>query len=295
MSNSPCLDANPSSTTWNGPPFEFVVVQSLLYISAVISFSVVSLAMLEKRRINRYIRNRRHPPVNKSRDRQQKLDGLGGRYFRLAIKSLPVMLQLALLLLGFALSLYLWTTSRTSVQVAPAFTLFAVVSYVLLTLTVMVYYNCPHRTPRSIAARTHTRRLTQSCSTFARSIRSLTTPTAGAHILSVEDLKRILRQLRAGIYSTLSSFGCILGVLDEEKHIPLAVAGLPPWLKDIPIDRGGGVCKADAHCISWILHSTADTDVVFSTARFVVDTIRCPKIAQARSPRTLADGTGINP
>ena len=42
--------------------------------------------------------------MNESCDRQRKLDGLQKWHFHLAIKSLPVMLQLALLLLGCTLS-----------------------------------------------------------------------------------------------------------------------------------------------------------------------------------------------
>jgi len=57
--------------------------------------------------------------------------------------------------------------------------------------------------------------------------------------------------------------------------------------KDIPIDLE--VCRADARCIYWVLDFTTDVDVIFSTVRFVADTIWHPEIARALSPHILAD------
>ena len=57
--------------------------------------------------------------------------------------------------------------------------------------------------------------------------------------------------------------------------------------KDISINWE--VCEADVRCISWILDSTTDTDVIFSTVWFAVDTIWYPEIAGALSPHVLAN------
>ena len=65
------------------------------------------MAMLGKQWINQYLRSRGGSAADKGRDRQQKIDGLEGWYLYLVVESLPVMLQLALLLLGCALSWYL--------------------------------------------------------------------------------------------------------------------------------------------------------------------------------------------
>ncbi|KAF9643511.1 hypothetical protein BDM02DRAFT_3104311, partial [Thelephora ganbajun] len=147
MNNSLFPDEDPSSITWTGPPADIVTVQSLLYASLATSLFAAFLGMLGKQWVSRYLRNHGGSAVDKSRDRQQKLDGLKEWRFYLAIESLPVVLQLALLLLACALSLYLWTISRTVAGVIIAITLFGVTLYVFLTLAATIYYNCPYQTP----------------------------------------------------------------------------------------------------------------------------------------------------
>ena len=118
--------ADPGAIAWTGPPPEIITVQSLLYASLATSLFAAFLAMLGKQWVNRYLRNRGGSAAEKSRDRQQKLDGLQKWHFHIAIESLPVMLQLALLLLGCALSQYLWTISRTVAGVTIAVTVLGV-------------------------------------------------------------------------------------------------------------------------------------------------------------------------
>ena len=57
--------------------------------------------------------------------------------------------------------------------------------------------------------------------------------------------------------------------------------------EDTPVDWE--VCRADVRCIYWVLDSTTDIDVIFSTVRFAADTIWYPEIARALSPHILAD------
>jgi len=288
MNNSLFPDADPSSTTWTGPPPGTVIVQSLLYASLATSLFAAFIAMLGKQWVNRYIRNRGGSAADKSRDRQRKLDGLEKWRFHLVIESLPVMLQLALLLLGCAQSLHLWTISRAVAWVILAFTLFGVASYVLFTLAATLYYNCPYQTPPSIIVRTVTRYLEHSSSTFAHSLRSLMMSLASAYSIFAKDLSRILRRIRAGIRSTLRGSGYISGTPEDIEHIPLAIVEPSGQLfGKISIDWE--VCKGDIRCISWVLDFTTDGDVIFSTARFAADTIWYPEIAGALSPHTLAD------
>ena len=277
-------DANSSSATWTGPPPEIVTVQSLLYASLATSLFAAFLAMLGKQWVNRYLRNRGGSAADKSRDRQRKLDGLEKWRFHLTIESLPVMLQLALLLLGCALSLYLWTISRAVAGVAIAVTLFGVTSYVFLTLAATLYYNCPYQTPPSIFTRTIIRYLTHSNAAFARSLRSLLTS-----LPSIKNLGRILRHLHFGIRRALARFHCVPNVAEEAEHIPLAVVTASPAqiFEDVLINWE--VCKADVRCIAWVLDSTTDPDVIFSTVRFAADMILYPEIAGPLSPHVLAD------
>ena len=273
-------DANPDSVTWTGPPPRIVTVQSLLYASLATSLFAAFIAMLGKQWVNRYLRNRGGSTADKSRDRQRKLDGFEKWNFHLVIESLPVMLQLALLLLGCALSQYLWTISRTVAGVIAAITLFGVTSYVFLTLAATLCYNCPYQTPPSILTRAIIRYLTCSDVALVRSLRSFF-----ASFTPIRNLRQVLRRLRSGVRAILRSLGGASVVAEGTEDIPLAVVMAPPtWdFKEISIDW------ADARCISWILDSTTDTDVIFSTVRFAADTIWHPEIAGALSPHVLVD------
>jgi len=288
MNNSLFPDANPGATTWTGPLPEVITAQSLLYASLATSLFAAFIAMLGKQWVNRYLRNDGGSAADKSRDRQRKLDGFEKWRFRLVIESLPAMLQLALLLLGCALSRYLWATSRTVAGVVIAFTLIGVTSYVVFTLAATLYYNCPYQTPVSTftqpiisAAITY---LTHSDATFARSLRSVI-----ASFPSTKNFGRNLKHFRSGVHSALESFRCVPAVAEEAEDIPIAVVVAPPTriFENILIDWED--TKADACCISWMLDSTTDPDVILSTVRFVADTIWYPEIAGAVSPQVLAD------
>jgi len=288
MNNSLFPDADPNTATWTGPLPEVITAQSLLYASLATSLFAAFLAMFGKQWVNRYLRNHGGSAADKSRDRQRKLDGFEKWHFRLVIESLPAMLQLALLLLGCALSRYLWATSHTVAGVVIAFTLFGVTSYVVFTLAAVLYYNCPYQTPLSTFIRPAIRAaisyLTRSDATFARSLQPVI-----ASLPSTENLGRNLKRFCSGIRSALESFRCVPAVAEEAEHIPTAVVVAPPTriFEVIPIDWE--VAKADARCISWMLDSTTDPDVILSTVRFIADTIWYPEIAGAISLQVLAD------
>jgi len=285
MNNSLFPDADPSTTTWTGPPPEIVTIQSLLYASLTTSLFAAFLAMLGKQWINQYLRNRGGSAADKGRDRQRKLDGFKTWHFHLAIESLPVMLQLALLLLGCALSKYLWTISCTVAGVVVTVTIFGVSSYILFTLAATIYYNCPYQTPPSILTRTTIKYLTHSDTRFTHALRSITTP-----LLLMKLNCQTLRHLCARVHRAFRSLSCIPGIPEETGHIPLAVVtSLPPAriFEDIPIDWDA--YKADILCISWILSTSTDADVIYSTVRFAADTIWYPEIVGTLSPHVLAN------
>jgi len=87
----------------------------------------------------------------------------------------------------------------------------------------------------------------------------------------------------------LENFGCVPAVAGKAGHIPLAVIVASPTriFEEFSIDWD--VCRADIRCISWVLDSTTDTDVIFSTVRFAADMIWYPETVEALSPHILAD------
>ena len=284
MNNTLFPDADPSSTTWTGPPPEIVTVQSLLYASLATSLFAAFIAMLGKQWVTRYLRKQGGSAIEKSRYRQQKLDGFKKWHFQLAIESLPVMLQLALLLLGCALTLYLWTISRTTAGVILAFTLFGITSYTFFTLAGTLHYSCPYQTPLSILIRTVICHLMQSNSAFVRSLRSLI-----SLLPSGNNLRWLVGYLLSGLGRGLQCFHRCPIVEDGEEQIAEAVVVVPPTriFEDVSVDLE--VCAGDSRCIWWVLDYTTDADVIFSTARFATDMIWCPEIAGVVSPNVLAD------
>ena len=284
MNNSLFPDVDPSSVTWTGPPPGIVTIQSLLYGSLATSLFAAFIAMLGKQWVTRYLRKQGGSAVEKSRDRQRKLDGFKKWHFQLVIESLPVMLQLALLLLGCALTQYLWTINRTIAGVILAFTVFGITSYALFTLAGTFHYNCPYQTPLSILIRTVIRRLTQTDSAFVHLLRPLI-----SSLPSGKDIRQFIGYLLSGLCQGLRCFHRGSTVEDGVEHIAQAVVIMPPTriFEDVSVDWL--VCKGDSRCIWWVLDYTTDTDVIFSTARFAADTIWYPEIAGVVSPDVLSN------
>ena len=283
MNNTLFPDVDPSSVAWTGPPPEIVIVQSLLYASLALSLLAAFVAMLGKQWVNRYLRNNGGSAAEKSRDRQRKLDGFKNWRFYLVIESLPVMLQLALLLLWCALSLYLWNISRTVAGVILAFALLGLASYTFFTIAATFHYHCPYQTPPSILTRSAIMYLTRSGATLPPLLQPLI-----ASLPSSKDLRRSLGRLCFGFRRALESFRRG-SAIEGEEQIPLANINLSPTptFEAVPIDWE--VCMADARCISWVLDSTTDVDVITSTVRFAADIIWYPEIAGAVSPYILGD------
>jgi len=282
VDNSLYTDADPNSTAWTGPPPEIVTIQSLLYASLATSLFAAFLAMLGKQWVSWYIiHNRGGSAADKSRDRQRKLDGLKGWYFHVVIESIPVMLQAALLLLGCALSPYLWTISRAVAGVAITATLLGVISYVCFTIAATFFHNCPYQTPASLIIRFlvphhHT----------TRAPPPIPLTTSSKHPAKV--LRRLSQRLYSGVWSALSGLGCTVNVSPEAPDIPLALISSPVRIfEDTFLDWES--YEADTRCVAWLLYITTDSDMIFSTVRFAADFTWYPEIAGALSPHILTD------
>ncbi|KAF9644082.1 hypothetical protein BDM02DRAFT_3103154, partial [Thelephora ganbajun] len=95
----------PDLPRWTGPLRTIVQVQCILYASLFASLLSAFLAMLGKQWLNRYASiDMRGSAIERSQNWQRKLDGIIVWYFDHVMESLPVMLQIALLLLGCVIS-----------------------------------------------------------------------------------------------------------------------------------------------------------------------------------------------
>ncbi|KAF9780439.1 hypothetical protein BJ322DRAFT_1011998, partial [Thelephora terrestris] len=123
-------DIPPLPQPSGGPPPSLIHVEAILYMSLVASLFSAFLAMLGKQWLNRYASsNFRGSVVERCRNRQRKFDGIDAWYFDTVLESLPLMLQVSLLLLGCALSRYLWDINITIALVVLLVTSFGLLSY----------------------------------------------------------------------------------------------------------------------------------------------------------------------
>jgi hypothetical protein len=75
-----------------------------MYASLLMSLLAAFVAMLGKQWLNRYLRHTGRSMIERCGDRQRKFDGLERWPFHLCMESLPIMLQIALLLPACGLS-----------------------------------------------------------------------------------------------------------------------------------------------------------------------------------------------
>ena len=133
---------------WAGPPRVMVLVQAILFGSLATSLFSAFLAMLGKQWLNRYAStDMRGTAIERSQNRQRKLDGIITWYFDHVMESLPLMLQIALLLLGLALSYYLWEVNITVACVVIGVTSLGVIFYIFIVIAGTAYESCPYQTP----------------------------------------------------------------------------------------------------------------------------------------------------
>jgi hypothetical protein len=138
----------PALPQWAGPPRTIVHVQAILLASLAASLLSAFLAMLGKQWLNRYAStDMRGSAVERSQHRQRKLDGIITWYFNYVMEALPLILQIALLLLGCALSRYLWEINVTVASVVIGVTSFGMIFYIFVVVAGTISVICPYQTP----------------------------------------------------------------------------------------------------------------------------------------------------
>ena len=91
--------------------------------------------------------------VERCGDRQRKSDGLEKWPFRLFVESLPIMLQIALLLLTCGLSRYMWSVNTSVASIIISFTVLGILFYIGIVVAGTSSYECPFQTPASTSLR----------------------------------------------------------------------------------------------------------------------------------------------
>ena len=130
--------------------------------------------------------------IERCGDRQRKFDGLEKWRFHLFIDSLPIMLQIALLLLASGLSKYMLSVNTSVGNVVLSFTVLGGFFFTGIVVAGITSHECPFQTPASTA-------LQHLVETTWKSLRSLLRPIRtiqhGSRLrVDVQNLERIRRQ-----------------------------------------------------------------------------------------------------
>lgn len=296
MDNTTFGDEVPALPQWTGPPRIIVQVQSILLASLAASLLSAFLAMLGKQWLNRYNSvDMRGSAIERSQNRQQKVNGIVTWYFDYVMGSLPLILQLALLLLGCALSLYLWEINITVASVVIGVTSFGITFYLFIVVAGTASLSCPYQTPGSRILRG----LRRKVPILLRSARlafppSVTSAVGSAVALAFGGVVALLIQagvrcrrprhpsarsrqppIGSPLRVTLSNFFRKLAVgshLGRAIVEPLRrVCGrLPPSAPGYKSD------VLDLHCISWMLRTSLDKDIQLSTLGYLSVIVTLP-------------------
>ena len=194
--------------------------------------------MLGKQWLNRYASvDMRGSAIERSQNRQRKLNGIITWYFDHVMESLPLMLQFALLLLGCALSRYLWDVDATVALVVLGVTSLSAICYAFIVVAGTASMSCPYQTPGAQVLRYLWRKV-PSRSTLVTFINKFT--------------------LSSRVHSWLSS---------------LATKGSPeprPDTRSGPEEASDRDATAlDFPCASWILQTSLDRGVNELTLKFL--------------------------
>jgi len=247
-------DANATLPEWDGPDPTVVHVQSILYSSLAASLLSAFVAMLGKQWLNRYAEVEvRGSVLDRSRHRQRKMDGMVNWHFDLVMESLPLMLQAALLLLGYALSEYLFSINKTVAGVLIGFTTAGLLFYLLIVSAATLSYNCPFQTPLSRILRFlihfdsgHKRYLDRI---FFHKKRNRRRPKSG------------------GPHGRRGDRG------HPGDHIMVPMANVPEtdplFNKEIELDD----FVLDSKCITWMFNASIDADATIAIMRFIPEIV----------------------
>ena len=261
--------------------------------------------MLGKQWLNRYVStDLRGSPIDRSQSRQRKLDGIVAWYFDYVLESLPVMMQGALLLLGCALSRYLWDIDITIAAVILTITAFGLLLFVLIIIAGAISESCPYQTPgsqilRYVAPRAWTRvrsipsimaaipsvvasvfsavgsttkntfRQSRVIETFARNVETYNPWWSRSEVIPF--LKNIVLKVPLGLAIDVYRFGrvtfrALAALPGGVYHLLFGTNG---WSHGayLTVRRRLGQEKAasDLRCISWTLQTSLDKPVHLTT------------------------------
>ena len=246
---------------WKGPDSTIIHVQAILYSSLSASLLAAFVAMLGKQWLNRYASVEHGSVIDRGRQRMRKMDGMVTWRFGLVMECLPLMLQAALLLLGYALSNYLFFVNKAIASVIMGFTTFGLLFYLLVVSAATLSYNCPFQTPLSLLLR-FLIRFDNKHKRYIKRFKGWC-----RHIFSQikkrwrRPKSRGLRGLRLLGTPTLSNSGDYIELGDT------SLSNQPPLIFDKKTNWDDHVL--DLNSITWMFEMSTDMDVATAIAGFI--------------------------
>ena len=236
--------------------------------------------MLGKQWLNRYDAvDMRGSAIERSQNRQTKLNGIVAWYFDHVVESLPLMLQAALLLLGCGLSLFLWDINITIASVVLGGTSFGVVFYLFIVAAGTGSASCPYQTPGSRILRSAVSAILAIGSACRRVIEhSHTAVTLGVNMehyrpwWSRNRVVPFLKDVLCEVPHALAIDAFQLGRMIVRVFATFVRGGYTRFLDAISTAEQGSderTTVLDLHCISWILQTSLDKEVHLLTLEYL--------------------------
>ena len=173
--------------------------------------------------------------VERCGDRQRKRDGLEKWPLHFFVESLPVMLQVALLLLACGLCRHMWSINTSVAYVLINLAGVEVPFYIMIVIAETSSYACPFQTPVSIAL----------CSLWKK----IRHAAVSSIVRSKQALLRTRRILRCQSISTIP-----LRSVQVQQSVP--------WLRRKDLDIIRRTNTNDIRCVSWVLRNITDPEAL---------------------------------
>ena len=273
-------DDIPTVPQWSGPPHVIVQVQAILYASLAASLFSAFLAMLGKQWLNRYASiNVRGSVIERSQNRQQKLNGIVTWYFDYVMESLPLMLQVALLLFGCALSRYLWGVNTAIASVTLGATSFGIILYLSIVVAGATFVTCPYQTPGSRVLRSVALTASAISSAFGRAFKH--SETVEMFQLNAEMYQPLWSRNNIGSFLRSVIYESPPALAVDSRHLGRAVVRslvasarrAYALLLGVSLTSAQGsdqqTALLDLHCISWMLRTSLDKEDRLSTMEYL--------------------------
>jgi len=226
--------------------------------------------MLGKQWLHRYASiDVRGSAVERNHHRQRKLDGLITWCFGYVMKSIPLMLQGALLLFSCALFSYLWDINTTTASVVFGIVSFGALFHLFVLIAGATSSSCPYQTPGSHI-------LLWAIKVVSRLPQALITLRANVVVCDPRqckgDIKRFVKDFGSGTPSALAAGAFHLGQEAGRFFIDFVCrmyGRLSSWSPTPDQGPEQESTMLDLRCISWMLQMSPDEAAHLATMEYL--------------------------